>query len=159
MSNPTKLIQSYKINSWLINKQADGLTHDESVIQLPFRSNCFNWVLGHILVSRDQVLRLLSAEPVLSDEETALYESDSDPILTASRSAPFEQLLAAANESQSRIEAALQSASADQLNAHYSDGDGQTVADRIGGLHWHETYHLGQLEILRQAAGKDDKIA
>lgn len=158
MSTSAKLIQSYQTNSWLIDKQADGLSHDDSVIQLPFRSNCFNWVVGHMLVSRDRVLRLLAQEPVLSEAQSSIYESESEPIVDGSQALPFDQLLAAVNESQARIERALQSAADDQLSAIYSAEHGQTVADRIRGLHWHETYHLGQLEILRQAAGKDDKI-
>jgi hypothetical protein len=28
----------------------------------------------------------------------------------------------------------------------------------VAGLHWHETYHVGQLELLRQLAGTDDAI-
>lgn len=158
MSTSAKLIQSYQTNTWLIGKQAAGLSHDDSVIQLPFRSNCFNWVLGHMLVSRDRVLRLLAQEAVLTDEQTVLYESESAPIVDASRAAPFEKLLSAVSESQARIESGLQNATDDKLSAPVSEENGQTVADRISGLHWHETYHLGQLEILRQAAGKDDKV-
>jgi hypothetical protein len=28
----------------------------------------------------------------------------------------------------------------------------------LAGLLWHETYHLGQLELLRQLAGTDDAL-
>jgi hypothetical protein len=40
----------------------------------------------------------------------------------------------------------------------YNEERQQTVGDRIAGLHWHETYHTGQLDILRQLAGKDDGV-
>jgi hypothetical protein len=37
--------------------------------------------------------------------------------------------------------------------------DGQSLlGDEIEGLAWHETYHLGQLELLRQLAGKNDQV-
>jgi hypothetical protein len=36
--------------------------------------------------------------------------------------------------------------------------DDQTVGKQITFLQWHETYHLGQLEPLRQLAGKNDKV-
>ena len=32
------------------------------------------------------------------------------------------------------------------------------VGQHVAGLHWHETYHTGQLELLRQLAGKNDAI-
>ena len=35
---------------------------------------------------------------------------------------------------------------------------GSTRLDALLGLSWHETYHVGQFEYLRQAAGTDDKI-
>ncbi|MEM8861967.1 MAG: hypothetical protein AAGD96_26900, partial [Chloroflexota bacterium] len=34
----------------------------------------------------------------------------------------------------------------------------RTVAERLLFLAWHEGYHVGQTEYLRQLAGKDDKI-
>lgn len=158
MDVPNKLKQSYNITSTIIMRQAADLSHADSVIQLPFRSNCFNWVLGHILVSRDRVLRLLNAAPVLTEGQTTFYDSESEPITQTDQAVPFATLLHAVSESESRICTALKAASAEQLATIYSAEHGQTVADRIGGLHWHETYHVGQLEILRQAAGKDDKI-
>ena len=36
--------------------------------------------------------------------------------------------------------------------------DDETLADWVAFLHWHETYHVGQLELLRQLAGTNDKI-
>ena len=42
----------YKTNHWVVTNQTDDLTHDDSLLQLPFRGNCLNWILGHILVSR-----------------------------------------------------------------------------------------------------------
>ncbi|NHZ72498.1 MAG: hypothetical protein GWP17_05390, partial [Aquificales bacterium] len=40
----------------------------------------------------------------------------------------------------------------------YDEERGTAVGDRIASLHWHETYHTGQLEILRQLAGKNDSV-
>lgn len=72
----------------------------------------------------------------------------------------FSQIvdLAAIQESQKRIEAGLQQATAEQLAKIFNEEHQQTVADRIAGLHWHETYHTGQLELLRQMADINDRI-
>jgi hypothetical protein len=37
-------------------------------------------------------------------------------------------------------------------------GSERAVGQALAGLHWHETYHTGQLELLRQLAGKNDAI-
>ena len=34
----------------------------------------------------------------------------------------------------------------------------RTRLQRLQSLLWHETYHVGQLELLRQLAGTDDKV-
>ncbi len=44
--------------------------------------------------------------------------------------------------------------SQEALNMPYGEDREQTVGSRIAYLHWHETYHVGQLEILRQVSGE-----
>jgi uncharacterized damage-inducible protein DinB len=158
MANPEKLIQSFKLTHWLIHKQAEGLTHADSVLQLPFRGNCFNWVLGHIINSRNEALTLLGETPTLSEAEAALYERGAEPVTGEEQAVRLERLLQALDEALSRLTTALQQVSPDRMAAIYNAERQQTVGDRIAGLHWHETYHTGQLEILRQLAGKDDKV-
>jgi hypothetical protein len=158
MAESQKLIQSYQSTHWIIHKQAAGLTHEESVMQLPFRGNCFNWVVGHIIVSRDRVLKLLDEPAQLSEEETATYNTGSDPITQSETAVPFDKLLGILDETQDRIVAVLSEIPEERLADIYDEERGTTIGERIAGLHWHETYHTGQLEILRQLAGKNDRV-
>ena len=158
MSDPNKLVQSYKLTHWLIHKQAEGLTHAESLLQLPFRGNCFNWVLGHILVSRDEALALLGEAPTLTEAEAARYKRGSDPITDEEQAVPLEKLLQVFDTAQERLVAALPQVSSERWTAIYNEERQQSVGDRVAGLHWHETYHSGQLDILRQLAGKNDAV-
>jgi hypothetical protein len=158
MINLDKMVQSFALTHRLIHKQAAGLTHAESILQPPFRGNCFNWVLGHIIESRNEVLTLLKEVPALTEAEASLYQSGSEPITNGQAAVPLERLLAALDDSQARITAALPQVSPETLAAIYNQERQQTVGDRIAGLHWHETYHTGQLELLRQLAGKNDKV-
>ena len=34
----------FKTNHYILNRQIEGLTHEDSLLQLPFRGNCLNWV-------------------------------------------------------------------------------------------------------------------
>ena len=158
MTDPDKLVQSFKLTHWIIHKQAEGLTHADSVLQLPFRGNCFNWVLGHIMTSRNEALILLGEAPVLTEAEVSFYQRGSEPITNEERAIPLERLLQALDEAQERLAAALPQASPEQLSKIFNEERQQTVGDRIAGLHWHETYHTGQLDILRQLAGKNDAV-
>lgn len=153
------LIQSYNITYWLITKQCEGLSHADSLLQLPFRANCLNWVLGHILVSRNAALKILGETPVWKDEIIDLYKSESKPITNEENAYPLESLLKDLSTTQTRITKALEQISTEGLaKAVENASDKKSVGTLLAGLHWHETYHTGQLEILRQLAGKDDAI-
>ncbi len=159
MTYPTgdTLIQSFNTTHKIIKMQTDGLTHADSLRQLPFRGNCLNWVLGHIIAGRDGVLKLLGEPAVWGESETARYTSGSEAITTDEQALPFERLLEDLDESQRRITGALAQSSPEAL-AMQTERDEKTVGKLLAGLHWHETYHVGQLELLRQLAGKDDAI-
>jgi hypothetical protein len=152
------LLEALKRNHWIIHQQAKDLTHEESVLQLPFRGNCFNWILGHILVHRDKTAVLLGLEPVLSPAEAEPYGRGSDPLVDAASAVPLARLLAAADDTQERLLKHLEVVPDSLLDAVHDPERGHRVFDRVVFLVWHETYHVGQLEILRQLAGKDDAI-
>lgn len=62
----------------------------------------------------------------------------------------------ALRDSKALIVEELQLATEETLNAPYDQARQQTVADGISGLHRVETYHVGQLEILRRVSrGRD----
>jgi uncharacterized damage-inducible protein DinB len=158
MTSPDKLIQLYQRTQWIIAKQTEGLTHADSLLQLPFRGNCLNWVLGHILVYRDKVLELLGETPILSDSQTQLYRRGSEALTDGEAAVPLEKLLEALKQSGERLVAALGNVTAGRLEAIADEENQRSVGERIEFMQWHETYHVGQLEILRQLAGKNDAI-
>lgn len=157
MSLREKLIKSFETNSWLVKKLAEGLSNDDSLALPNFKANNFNWVLGHILVSRNRVLDHLNRPKLLSPEKEALYDTGSE-LVTAQNAVPLEQLLKLINTTQNEISLGLQQAGDDLFEAPSGEEREQTRFDRIEGLHWHETYHLGQLEILRQVSSERESF-
>jgi len=158
MTGSERMIQLYERTHWVIVKQTGGLTHADSLKQLPFRGNCLNWVLGHILVYRDKVLNLLGERSILNESELGLYKRESTPITDSESSINLEELLKRLAESQERLLVALETVTPDSLDTKVDEAKEQIVRERIEFLQWHETYHVGQLEILRQLAGKNDSI-
>lgn len=151
MRDADELRDSFGTTYWLIGKFAAGMTHAESSALPSFRTNSFNWVLGHIVTSRNRVLALLGEEAALNADEVALYRTGSERV-TLDTAVPLERLLAALHISQERILAGLAAITPGELSAVIDAERGTTIAASIAGLHWHETYHTGQLEILRQVA-------
>lgn len=154
------LASAYQRTGWIIDRQAEGLSHADSLLQLPFRGNCMNWVLGHILNSRHSALVALNDAGLLPEEIQARYQRGSEPVDEESQDVlPLDDLLAKLAESQERIVAALAEMDGAGLERPVQVGDKNApLGDRLAFLHWHETYHSGQLEILRQLAGTNDSI-
>jgi uncharacterized damage-inducible protein DinB len=160
MITPEQLANAYALNLNIIKWQTADLSHEDSLLQPPFRGNCLNWLLGHIIVSRHRLLKLLGQPPLLDSTALAQYETDSEPI-TAERAGllPLEQLLAILEQTQDQLSAALQAITDDELARPIEvNGRPSTIGQRLFGLYFHETYHTGQTELLRQLAGKNDKI-
>ena len=158
MTSPQKISRSFQTTQWIIDNQTKGLSHADSLLQLPFRANCMNWVVGHLVAYRDRIVGVLGQEPLLSEVETELYERGSAPITDGEKAVSFEKLLRLSNQSYKQITAYLEEASPNALEVIHNAEKQQTLADRLQALHWHETYHVGQLEILRQLAGTDDVV-
>jgi len=152
------IVQQYQRDAWVIEQQVNGLSHQDSLLQLPFRSNCLNWVLGHIVVHRDKALQALGKDPTLNSNQTQVYQRGSDPILDQESAVPLATLLEALKDSQKTLLTQLQEMSDKKLTTYWDLEKEISVGERLIFLQWHEAYHIGQLEILRQLAGKDDKI-
>lgn len=158
MSLVESLAKDFKRNFSIIGMQAAGLTHQDSLLQVP-GVNCLNWVLGHVADSRDNVLRMLGLDPVLGDAAER-YRRESEPVTGEGPGVvPLERLLAVLAEGQERIGAALASLPEAALAEERRNGDRVLPLGTL--LHfamWHETYHVGQTELLRALAGKRDKV-
>ncbi|MCA0456746.1 MAG: DinB family protein [Chloroflexi bacterium] len=149
-------------NYGVVMRQIDGITHEESLIQPPFRGNCMNWVLGHLVMSRERILIMIGAPRQWTQEQCDRYERGSEPIVAAQDALPFEKIVADYSAAQGQIHAWLKSCTPADLNVeavpHRIPADTAPKWDWLEFLLWHEAYHIGNLELLRQLAGKNDKV-
>ena len=79
MIDQKDLAKAFGRNSNIIKSQAKDLTHEDSLIQPPFHGNCFNWVLGHLVASHDDILEVLGA-PRLFEGRLDRYKRESEPL-------------------------------------------------------------------------------
>jgi len=154
------MVERFARNWEIIQLQTKGLSHAQCLLQPPFRGNCMNWVLGHIVDTRNSLLLALGEKPILTEEESARYRHGSEPVLADGKDViPLERLLSLLQHSQERVNVALPRLTPDDLARKVKDHRGETTfGNRIFFLYYHETYHTGQTELLRQLAGTDDKI-
>lgn len=161
MIEGTALAADFGRNLWIIEQQAAGLTHADSLLQTPYRINCLNWTLGHILEGRGVVLDLIGAERAVAADATERYRRESDPILEDGPGVlALDDLLAGLRETQDRLSAALAGLDEGALAAESDRGDGEMVPlwAKVHFQYFHDTYHTGQTELLRQVTGMGDKV-
>ena len=160
MITATDLIGTLERNLGIIKAQTQGLSHADSLLQFPFRGNCLNWVLGHIADNRNTMLHFLGGEAILSDAQSKRYGYGSEPVCGDGKDIlTLEQLLAVLEQGQQALAASLQKMKAEELAREVQSFLGTTTLGQlVFFLYFHETYHTGQTEALRQLAGKDDKV-
>jgi hypothetical protein len=160
MITASDLSAGYALNVRLIKRQTEGLSHADSLTQTPYNINSLNWVLGHIAVNRDNVFRALGIEPLLTEAQTQRYIRDSEPVR---KDGPdilrLEELLELLERGQAMIENEFNNLTPESLEREIKIGQRSiTLGSRLFGLYFHDTYHTGQTDLLRQVAGKNDKV-
>lgn len=153
---PDSLISQYRRNTSIVERQCKGLTHEQALFQAPYNINCMNWVVGHILVGRDSVLNRLGATPIFT-EFSGTYLRESEKITADGPGvAPLDVLITLMIQSGQQLEDAL--ADADEILFQEEDDEEHTLLSKIRFDLWHETYHAGQTDLLRQISGMNDHI-
>ena len=149
------LVYMAKANTRMLETNLDGVTHEEALVQPP-GGNCINWLLGHILSYRNGALAMLGLEPVSDAGDLARYERGSEPIRGDGEGVlPLDRLRAAVDSARDRLAGALEGATPEKLAEPTERGP---LGDRLAFLLMHETYHIGQIALLRRIAGREGAI-
>ena len=64
----------FKSSHLVLNRNLKDLTHEESLVTPQGGGNSINWILGHIIVSRDDIRELLGLKRLYVDD-LKLYKS------------------------------------------------------------------------------------
>lgn len=144
------IIQDYEFHNLLILRFLEGISHEESVLPPPFEHNCLNWILGHIVANRSHVLETVGEDHSWQDEVRRLYHSGTSPVTPAGPALRLEDLASYLEESVSLLKSALDRFDETALDSQHENYRGEKSRyAHLTGFHWHESFHLGQLEVLR----------
>lgn len=137
-------------------RNLEGISHADSLVQPP-DGNCINWIVGHIIVSRDSILRHCGAEPVAPAAVVERYARGSAPVSDDGLGAiPLDELRSLLRRSTEALLAAFDEVGDTTLDG--GDDPERTPRSRIQFLLLHDTYHAGQLALARRIAGKPGAI-
>ena len=136
-----------KSSHMVLNRNLKDISHEESIISPAQGGNSLNWVVGHILVSRDDIRELIGLDRLCGDD-MKMYDRDTEPV-SPDKLMDLGKLLEMYNDGQNILEEKLKSTDLREENEKYR---------MVTFLAFHESYHVGQTGLLRRIIGKEGAI-
>jgi hypothetical protein len=140
-----ELVKLFASVDRVLKTNLQGITHADSIKHIE-NCNSINWLVGHIVVSRNGVLSLMELPPIAGEKLKAVYERGSKMMTDMGNAENLDALVKLFDESQQRI--------LDGVTKTYSD----EIIDRLIFLGFHEGYHVGQIGTMRKLLGKEGAI-
>ncbi len=159
--NAGDLAQMYEISYGAINRNLEDVSQEESLVRPP-SGNCLNWVLGHIVLYRGTMLKIIGRRPLLEGEQATPYQRGSHPN-GSEHYLDLATLRGLLSDAHLEFIPALSVMSDHELAANVPDEFNRpplagSIGNALARLNFHESYHAGQIGLLRRIAGKDGAI-
>ena len=153
--DPRVLAFQFGVGGFVFERNLAGVTHEESLVAPRPAGNTMNWIVGHVVRSRNQALALIGRKPLFDDAEFESYGAGGfDP----RRALRLEDLRRRFSALGPALAAALENATAAQLStvAPFSPtgNPDETVGTLLASIAFHEAYHLGQTGLSRRLLGR-----
>jgi hypothetical protein len=155
--NPDTILRQLEMCHYVVKKNVGEITHEQSLLQPAPAGNCLNWVLGHLVATRSNLLLGLGAEPVWGDADRKRYDRHGPPIRAAGEAKRLEEIWEAYDMSQQRLRQALSEITPTRLAgpAPFSPTNrpDETLGSLLESFAFHDAYHTGQTGVLRRLVG------
>lgn len=144
----SETLNVFKFNHRTLNRNIEGITHEDSVISPVNGAACINWVIGHIVLCRDEIHQLIGLPGFCDKSYNDQYDQGTDgnhpdnPI-------PLNDMLKLYEDSQMILNNEIE-----KLDL----SDDLKKLERLTFYAFHEGYHMGQIGILRRIIGKEGAI-
>ncbi len=92
----------FQFNSFALNKNLKDVSHEESLKSSDAGGNCMNWIVGHIIVTRDFLHEILEIEKMCNEKIVDLYIQGTKPV-NSENAEDIYRLLKIYNDSQNKI--------------------------------------------------------
>jgi hypothetical protein len=144
----------------IVRQQTNGLSQADSLLQPQPGGNCLNWVMGHLVENLVEILKVVQAELPPDLPDLSRYLINSEPIRGEEDGVfPLEVLIETYNQLTEMITRRLSVLDEEYFDQEVDFWQGKARRGYIAFFYFfHNTYHIGQLEQLRNLAGKTDKI-
>lgn len=160
--SPKTLGMLFRFTHGVFRQNTAGVTQEESLRQPQPAGNCINWVGGHLVSSRQGLLASLGVAPTWTQAERDYYKRGSAPVTGAAGTIAWERIAADMDASQEALLGVIANLDTERLlSALPPEGNPfqvDSLGENIAIFHFHESYHVGQLGVLRRLVGKPGAI-
>jgi len=156
MSQTRLLSRLFEMNYEALFRNLDGITHEDSLVQPMPAGNTINWILGHILATRNRLHPLIGIPQPWSMEVAHRYTGLDAAGWTPELAVDLRTIESELARSQQQVMAAFDDMSSQTLAQRANDG--RTLAEVLGFFHFHEAYHTGQIALVRRIVGRPGVI-
>jgi uncharacterized damage-inducible protein DinB len=156
------LVTQYRYAAFTFSGNLAGLSEDDGLSPPVPAGNCINWVAGHIVQSRGGTLQVLGQALPFAGTKYDRYKRGTEPIFAATGTVSLAEMLTDYAATDAALQAGILALTPQILvsKAPFSPGNNEkeTVGSLLAGLVFHESYHAGQLGVLRRLAGSPGVI-
>ncbi|MCK6490706.1 MAG: DinB family protein [Planctomycetes bacterium] len=144
----------FGLNLWALDRCVGDFQPSDGLVRDPAGHDA-RWIAGHLTVYRRRLVAMMGLPPLSDAWDTAFQKGTTpDAVPTELDGAQIVRAFHDAHGVMApRWEALTEADLAKPLGRTLPDG-GNTIGAGLRFLLWHETYHLGQLGLLRRLAGK-----
>ena len=150
--NLDHLYYQFQLTSKALVYNLEGISDVEALKQPGGGGNCINWLVGHVIVSRDTYFMQLGRDPVLPESMRNRYVRGSQPVSTGDDIYQLSELLQYFKKSNETFQDFFESISKKGITL-----SNEQIQD-LGGIIFHDAYHVGQVAIVRRTLGKEGVI-
>jgi hypothetical protein len=155
--DPQLLAFQFGVGAFVLDRNLAGVSNQESLRAPRPGGNTMNWIVGHLVRTRNQALGLLGHTPLFDDADFEAYGAGSTAT-PLQLPLPLDELKRRFDAIGPALDAALKRASPQQLStaAPFSptDNPNETIGTLLASIAFHEAYHLGQTGLSRRLLGK-----
>jgi uncharacterized damage-inducible protein DinB len=152
--DPQVLAFQFAIGAFVLERNLGGVTNEEGLRRPQPAGNTMNWIVGHVVRTRNQALSLLGEKPFFEDADFEAYGAGS----SNARILPLDELTRRFDALGPALAGALQRTTPQQLSAKApfspTGNPNETVGTLLASIAFHEAYHLGQTGLSRRLLGR-----
>lgn len=153
--DPQVLAFQFGVGAFVLERNLADVTNEESFRPPKPSGNTMNWIVGHVVRTRNQALGLLGEKPLFEDADFAAYGAGGS---NSAETIALDELKRRFETLGPKLEGALKRSSPMQLSAAApfspTGNPHETVGTLLASIAFHEAYHLGQTGLSRRLLGK-----